>query len=191
MISGVRDADHDVPSFQLALPVFQHAAPASLSDPEVQFLLIYFWCESVFEAAKKPKTPAICFICSRLKPPTQQRQTTGGCSHICCRDLERSDFIVRLNVSFKRQFSLLRGLDWFKTVSDVGRGIFFFCELCSVSVVHPTPAAVVSLSSQLLFFIATGTVLFARIANFQERKHFGTKEILKQPTQFPNFWTVL
>lgn len=155
MISGVRDAAHDVPSFQLAFPVFQHAAPASLSDPEVQFLLIYFWCESVFEAEKKPKTLAICFICSRLKPPTQQRQTTGGCSHICCRDLERSDFIVRRNVCFKQQFSLLRELDWLKTVSDVRRGIFF-CELCSVSVVHPTPAAVVSLSSHLLFFIATG-----------------------------------
>lgn len=79
----------------------------------------------------KPKTLAICFICSRLKPPTQHQQqqqpqhTTGRYIHICYSDLGHYHFIVWHTICIKLQFSVLKGLAWLKTVSDVQKGIFY------------------------------------------------------------------
>ena len=79
----------------------------------------------------KPKTLAICFMCSRLKAPTQQQQqqqqqqhTTGRYIHICYSDLGHYHFIVWHTICIKQQFSALKGLAWLKTVSDVQKGIF-------------------------------------------------------------------
>lgn len=79
----------------------------------------------LWNAETKPKILAICFICSRLKPLTQQQQqqTTGVYSHICYRDLGQYHFIVCHTICIKQQFSVPTGLAWLKAVSDVQKGI--------------------------------------------------------------------
>ncbi len=83
----------------------------------------------LWSSEAKPKTLAICFMCSRMKPPTQQQQqqkqhTTGRYIHICWSDLGHYHFIVWHTICIKLQFSVLKGLAWLKTVSDVQKGIF-------------------------------------------------------------------
>lgn len=99
----------------------------------------------LWNAETEPKNHAICFMCSRLKPPTQQQQqqTTGVHSHICYRDLGQYHFIVWHTICIKQQFSVPTGLAWLKAVSDVQRGVLYavpqHCKLSQLQVYYCHP----------------------------------------------------
>lgn len=124
----VRVLDHDVPASgpqarcfdMLHLP---HSATQRSSFAHLVAAWVFLWSSET-----KPKNLAICFMCSRLKPPTRQQQqkqqTTGGYSHICYSDLGHYHFIVWHTICIKQQFSVPKRLAWLKTVSDVQRGMF-------------------------------------------------------------------
>lgn len=91
--------------------------------PRGPVLLAQFQHESVFEAQRtKTQTLAICFMCSRLNhqlSSSSSSSSTGRYIHICCSDLRHYYFIVWHTICIELQFSVLKGLPWFKTVSNV------------------------------------------------------------------------
>lgn len=106
--------------FRSACTAFRHAAPASLSDPEVQFCSFNFSMSLSLKHRDETQEPGcICFMCSRFKPPTrqQQQQATGGYIHICYSDLGCYHLIVWHTICIKiKLFSVLVGLAWLKTI---------------------------------------------------------------------------
>lgn len=99
--------------FRSACTPFRYAAPASLSDPEVQFCSFDFSVSLSLKHRDETQEPGcICFMCSRFEPPTQQQQqqATGGYIHICYSDLGCYHFIVWHTICIKiKQFSVLMG----------------------------------------------------------------------------------
>lgn len=78
----------------------------------------------LWSSEAKPKTSRYLFYVFQTEPPTQSQHTTGRSIHICYSDLRHHHFIVWHTICIKLQFSVLKGLVWFKTVADVQKETF-------------------------------------------------------------------
>lgn len=103
----VRVLAHDVPASGPQARRFDMLhLPHSVTQRSSFAHLVAAWV-CLWSSETKPKKLAICFMCSRLKPPTQQQQqqkpqTTGGYSHICYSDLGHYHFIVWHTICIKQ-----------------------------------------------------------------------------------------